>query len=269
MKNFNKKIIYSIVIVIVVVLIILVAFVFSDKKLDLESEQVASLYKYLGEVDVYHCGGLSTYSDDEIVKKDLSNGNTLCMAYYALSADKIKNDVAEISDINKNDIKTCKVGESTTLAVKDGEDQCDYIVFNKDDLNDSYRDIYGVSIEHYDKFYISSTEACFLEGENYYCGTSETFTYSLAPEATIYRLINKAVKKLNGDIVIYDYFLKISGNVCYPMNDSSDENKDCTKAFKELKNEINVEFVKKYGSIYKHTFESNSDNYYWIRSDLK
>jgi len=82
MKKVNKKIIYIIVIIILLILIGIMAFVFSDKRLDLESKQVNDLYKYLGEVDIYHCGGLITYQDKNISIDDITKENALCMAYY-------------------------------------------------------------------------------------------------------------------------------------------------------------------------------------------
>ena len=62
----NKN--YTLVAVILVVLVLVLSFVLSDKKLDLESDEIGTLYKYLGEVDVYHCGGLIAYSDDLVTK---------------------------------------------------------------------------------------------------------------------------------------------------------------------------------------------------------
>ena len=62
-------------------------------------------------------------------------------------------------------------------------------------LNKAYKEIYGEDIKDYSIFYISSKEACYLEGEEYYCGNAETFTFSLVQEAKIYRLMNKAYQK--------------------------------------------------------------------------
>ena len=265
-KNYNK--IYFIAAIVLMALIIILALILSDKRLDLKSEQVSTLYNYLGEVDVYRCGGLITYKDKAITKDEISNENALCMAYYNLKNDKITTETAKSTRKNKNNIKTCKVGESITLAAKDEENECQYSIINKKDLNDSYKKIYGENIKDYSKFFISSTEACYIEGDTYYCGTAESYIYSLTPAATIYRLLNKAVKKINGDIVIYDYFLKESDNKCYPKN-NNEENKECSKEIKSIEN-IDEKFVSKYGNIYKHTFKKDdSGNYYWFKSELK
>ena len=91
------------------------------------------------------------------------------------------------------------------------------------------------------------------------------------PEATVYRLIDKAVEKLNNDIVITDYYLRLSDNKCYPSNTNSDEITECSDVLKNNDDlEIDSEFIYKYGSVYKHVFKLDNDgNYYWYSSDLK
>ena len=82
--------------------------------------------------------------------------------------------------------------------------------------------------------------------------------------------MNKASEKLNEDIVITDYYLRISDNKCYGSNDSEDEISACSEALENDSVEINEEFVQKYGTLYKHTFKKNNDdNYYWYSSNLK
>lgn len=265
----NRKKLLFILAVVCIIIIVLIAFLFSDKNIDLNSNEVSSLYKYLGEVDIYHCGGLSTYGKEAVTYDELSLDDKLCMAYYNLAEDSKHKDTVKSSGVNKNDVKICKIGGSTTLATNNDEDYCNYFNFSKDDLNRSYQDIYGKDIPNYNTFFISSSNACYLEGDTYYCGTSETFTYSLAEQATIYRLLNKAMKQLNGDIVIYDYFIKVTDDSCYLYNNSDTKNEDCSKVI-ESTEEINAEFVKKYGSLYKHTFKKNSSgDYYWVKSELK
>lgn len=264
----RKKTIFILAVVCIIIILILV-FILGDKSLDLNSNEISTLYKYLGEVDIYHCGGLSTYSKDIITKDDLNEDKKLCMAYYNLNNESISSDTIKSSGVNKNDIKICKIGESITLATDEEKDDCEYLTFSKDDLNEAYKDIYGEDISKYTQFFISSSNACYLEGDMYYCGTSETFTYSLAAQATIYRLPYKAVKQLNGDIIIYDYFLKVTDDNCYLTNDSSEVSEDCIEALSK-QDEIDATFVQKYGSLYKHTFKKNRDgDYYWSNSVLK
>ena len=94
---------------------------------------------------------------------------------------------------------------------------------------------------------------------------------SLTPEATIYRLMNKAVEKMNGDIVISDYYLRISDNKCYSSNSSNSEISACSTIITDNPNEeITSEFVLEHGSIYEHTFKQDKDgNYYWYSSNLR
>lgn len=265
MKN-RSKFIYLSLIVVCIVLIIVGAFVISDKKLDIEGDLVKKLYGYLGETDIYHCGGLNVYSSSLVNKDTLTNENRLCMAYYELEMkESLKSDS---TGTNKFGTKICKVGDSTTLAVSDDTNSCEYYKVDKESLNNAYKNIYGENISEFEKFFISSEKACEIEGDIYYCGFSETFNYSIAPEATIYRGIAKAIEKFNGDIVIYDYFLKISNNKCYKTNTSNEEVTDCSKAISENSDlEINSEFISKYGTLYKHTYAKKDSNIYWISSE--
>ena len=266
MKKNKKKFIFGAVFCIFILILVICL---SDKKMDLESNIITKLYGYLGEVDIYHCGGLITYNEKATNKDNLKNENKLCMAYYLLDSKDKTEDSVNVSGKNQNDTKICKVGENTTITTSSENDTCNYSKFSKNSLNKTYKTIYGEEISSSEPFYISSGTACYLEGDTYYCGTAETFTYSLATNATIYRLKSKAVKKINGDIEIYDYFLKVSEDGCYLSNDTDTVSNNCTKALKDNK-KIDAFFVKKYGSVYKHTFKKSSkDNYYWVKSELK
>lgn len=265
----KKKILVVLGIVVVIIVIFLVIFL-GDKPLKLDDPQVTELYSYLGEVDIYHCGGLNSYTGEEVKYDTLSDENKLCMAYYKLDNKQIKTDSHEVTAKNDNDIEICEIGEGIRLAAEEGENSCEYQIISSTDLKEAYSAIYGKELPDDSSFYINGTEACYLNGEEYYCGEAETFVYSLTPEATIYRLMNKASEKLNEDIVITDYYLRISDNKCYGSNDSEDEISACSEALENDSVEINEEFVQKYGTLYKHTFKKNNDdNYYWYSSNLK
>ena len=137
-------------------------------------------------------------------------------------------------------------------------------------LSAAYKEVYGEDIVEYKDFDIDSDKKCILEGDTYYCGTTETYTYSITPESTIYRLMKKAVKELNGDIIIYDYFLKEAAGKCYSKNNYQNENENCSNA---LSKNITIDksFLKKYGTTYKHTYKklADSDNYYWEKTEVK
>ena len=266
----KKKAVYCGGFVIIAVVLLLVVFL-GDKTLDMESEEISELYSYLGEVDIFHCGGLNSYSGDEVTSNSISNENKLCMAYYALNLDNIQQEQGEITTTNDHDVSLCEIGEGIRLAAKEGENACNYQVISSNDLADAYRMIYGEEIPKVASFFINSSEACYLEEDNYYCGNAQTFVYSLTPEATVYRLMNRAAEKLNGDIVIDDYYLSVSGNKCYYSNNSNDEIMACSSELENNTNlEIDSDFVREYGTLYEHTFKQDDNgNYYWYSSTLK
>ncbi len=272
----KKKNIFITIIVLCIIAIGITLCFIGDKRLNVEDKLINELYSYLGEVDIYHCGGLNAYSSSSVTKESITNSNLLCMAYYNLKEDQKEANTSKSTGKNKNDNKICKIGEEVTFTTDEETNECSYEVLKKEDLNAAYQGLYGTNIKDYEEFYITNDDACYLEGDSYYCGAAETFTVSLAPASTIYRLIDKAIEKRNGEINIYDYFLKISENKCYMTNGSDNENEDCTKAlskldgsFSNLKEEEKAKFMKKYGKLYRHTYELNKDNYYWTKSEQK
>lgn len=268
----KKKNIFTLIAAVIIIILIFFLVFLSEKKLDIASEEVKKLHESLGDVDINKCGGLITYGDNSITLTDIDVENRLCRAYYDLKENQKKNQKTQSNEKNSDGTRICKVGESTTLATTDeNETECAYNVIEISDLKESYGNIYGNTMNEEDKFYISDKEICIKEGEKYYCGNAETYKISITPEATIYRIINKAIKRLNGDIVVYDYFLKISNNACYSKNTNT-ENKECSDEIKEKelsKDEEVIEIVKKYGTIYKHTFKQNKNkNHYWEKTEL-
>ena len=110
----KKKVLVVLGIVVVIIVIFLVIFL-GDKPLKLDDPQVTELYSYLGEVDIYHCGGLNSYTGDEVKYDTLSNNNKLCVAYYKLDDKQIKSDSHEVTTKNDNDIEICEIGEGRTV----------------------------------------------------------------------------------------------------------------------------------------------------------
>ena len=266
----KKKVVLFIGIAIVIVVVLLVIFL-GDKHLDLKSDEITTLYRYLGEVDVNRCGGLNQYTGEEVTYDTISNANKMCLAYYEINKDQITNETSDVTTTNDNDIDICEIGEGTRFVAVEGEEYCNYDAFAKSDLEEAYRKIYGHDLPDDSEFYISSTDACYLDGESYYCGEAETFVQSLTPEATVYRLMDKAVEKMNGDIVISDYYLKVSGNKCYSSNSFDNEVTTCTQELEDHEDlEIDAQFVQKYGVLYEHTFKMDDQgNYYWYSSNVK
>lgn len=266
----KKKVVVILGIIAIIIVVLLVIFL-GDKNLDLTSDNVKKLYSYLGEVDIYHCGGLNQYSGEEVGYTTISNENKMCMAYFELDDEDLKKETSNVTATNDNDLKVCEIGEGIRL-VSSNDKECNYEIVSKEALENSYKNIYGNKLPDENEFYINSNTACYLKDNNYYCGEAETFIYSLTPESTIYRLLNSAKEKMNGNIVISDYYLRVSDNKCYQSNNNDSEITSCSKQLAENPDlEINSEFVSKYGAIYEHTFnyDNNTDNYYWSSSNLK
>lgn len=264
MKNKYKNLLY-IAITLVIILIIAFLFLSGDKSLDVSSLEITTLYSYLGEEDISHCGGLNVYKEEAVTLDNISLENTLCMAYYNIS--DLKTEDTNTTGVNKDGTKTCRVGKNTTFIALENEDTCSYSTITKEDLNNAYQKIYGENIKEYSNFYVTPTKTCELEGDKYYCGDTPNNSYSLGMDAEIYRLIDKAIEQPSAkNIIIYDYFLRISDNKCYPTNSNDNENVECTEA---LSDNIDEEFMKKYGTIYKHTYKKQGDNYYWYKSEIK
>lgn len=265
MSKSSNKTVLIISIGILIILIIVSFFLLKDKTLDLNGREVTELYQILGTEDIYHCGGLNVYDENAVTLKDLEQKNTLCMAYY--NSENLKSETLKVTEKNKNKEDICRLGENVTFLAN--KKTCKYYKISKDELNNNYEKLYGEKINEYKDFSISSNETCFLEGDYYYCGEGETYTYSLSPETTIYRLLNKAQKQVNGDVTIYDYYLKISDNKCYISNNNL-EDSECSEELKKQKEvKINEEFVKKYGKLYKHSYKKNNNSTYWIKSEPK
>lgn len=265
-KKQFKKFVPLILFILVVLLVIVVFFLVGDKKLDFESKEVTKLYSYLGEVDIYRCGGLNVYNGKELITRaDLSDDNTFCNSYYNLNDEDLN--ILEVKSTGTGKNKVCKVGDNTFIP-DENSNNCTYKEITKKDLNNAYQKIYGEEISKYiDKFSISDSEVCYLKGETYSCGNTGTYTYSIGTNATVYRIINKAIKTYNGKIIISDYYLRVADNACYTTTENNNEIKDCSEALKDIE-KVDAEFIMKYGKLYKHTFEKDSnDNYYWEKTE--
>ncbi len=269
-----KKKVLTIGVIGVLVIILILVILTGDKALDVNSKLIKDLYTYLGEADIYHCGGLNAYSGSKETKDSLDNSNLLCMAYYKVDSKDVKEETEKVTGKNASDTKICKIGDSVTLTAKDDEKECSYKVIDKNKLNEAFKGLYGSDIKDYSEFYITYDEACYLEGDSYYCGKAETFTFSLAKDSEVYRLIAKASKSLNDDIVITDYYLRVSDSKCYLTNGNDSLDNECSaalekldKSFINLSDEDKTDFIKKYGKMYKHTFKTeNNKDYYWYQS---
>ena len=268
-KSINKKgkvvqdklLIVLIAILVLLSLIILIIKVASRNNLDTESELVTELHNYFNSDDLGNCEGLFTYAEDKIEYKDVDSETRLCLAYQK----------ADIKDVETGTIEakkkktTCTLDDMTFRVTEDTK-ECSYTKIKRSIIDESYKKLYGKDIEDNESFKIDNLNICYLKDDYYYCGLSETFTYTLGNESIIYRVMEKAAEK-GSEIVIYDYFAKINNNTCFKSYTTTTENSNCTEEYKNQK-EINYKFMKKYGTKYKHVFKQAKDEtYYWVSSE--
>lgn len=268
----NKKII-TILVAICGIALIIALFLLGDKNLDINSNEITELYSKLGEVDINHCGGLFTYGDEDISLDNANKEYTLCMAYHQIKKEDIAKKKADVTGKNESKTNICKIGE-TTLSTEDNKTECEYEEFDVKKLEEAYNGLYGSKISEGDSFYTSTSTACYKEGEKYICGEAETYKIAISPESNIYRVINKAIKKLNGTIIIEDTYLKISNKACYTKPGVKDKNEECSKFLEDkdinaLDEDTIINLVNKYGTKYEHTFKENNKNHYWFETKIK
>lgn len=261
-KIFHDKILVILIAILIILSItILLIKLATRNNLDTESKLVSDLHNYFNSNDLSNCEGLFTYAEEKIDYNKINPETRLCLAYQK----------AEIKDVETGVIKaqkkqnTCKM-ENMVFRVTEDTNECSYTKIKRSIIDDSYKKLYGKEIEENESFNIDNLNICYLKDDYYYCGLSETFTYTLGNESIIYRVMEKAVEK-GSEIVIYDYFAKINNNTCFKSYTTTTENSNCTEEYKNQK-EINYKFMKKYGTKYKHVFKQAKDEtYYWVSSE--
>lgn len=264
MKKKSKK--QTILVIIIIIIIIVVGIVLFIKKgipLNSNSSLVTESYSYLGNNDLQKCGGLVTYSKDKVTNKTLSEETKICLAYNKVNKDNLE----EVKlDKTKKENK-CKLDEELIFATDNYEDKiCTLSKLNKDEVNQMYKSMFGNDINEYKTFKYDGATVCYFKDDSYYCGLSETFTYSVGAEPHTYRSIKDSYKK-GDELIIYDYFLKIINDECFTSYVDSIKNDKCTTNYKDIKDdEMNYKFLKKNGTLYKHTFKKDGKNYYWVSS---
>ncbi len=251
-----------IIILIIITIILIIVKIASGKSIDPNDSKVKELHNYFNTENLTDCNGLFNYSDKKVSYTDVSAENKLCIAYHK----------SELSNLETETYKpqkkqtTCTI-DNMTFRIDDDTKVCNVTKISREVVDNTYKKIFGKDVEDNDSFKIDSFNICYLKDDNYYCGLSETYTYSIGGESKIYRVINRAVEKNKDKIIIYDYFIKINGNNCYANYTPEIENTRCTKALTNEKN-IEFKFMKKYGTKYKHIFQKNNDGtYYWVSSE--
>lgn len=261
--TFNDKLLTVLIILLIILTIIIVVIkVVNRNNLDPESKLVTELHNYFNSTDLGDCEGLFTYSEDKVDYNDIDAEIKACLAY---KKSNIPEDIEkETYDVQKNK-NTCKV-DGMIFRANEDTNKCEVKKIKKSIIDDTYNKIFGKTIESNDSFKVDNLNICYSKDDYYYCGLSETFTYTIGNESIIYRVIDKAVEK-GSEIVIYDYFIKINNDNCFKNYTTNTIDQNCTSEYKKIK-DLNVEFMKDYGTKYKHTFKkSKNDTYYWVSSE--
>ena len=261
MANNRKKIRIILGIIILLLIIVFILFIIKKNKLNVSSKLTEELYSYVGGSKLEVCNGLSNYDKKEITFNDLENSVRICNSYELLDNTK-----KSIITLDENKDNTCNLSDNIEFATDNYEDDvCTISKISSDIINDQYQKIYGKSIENYENFQYDATTICYYEDGYYYCGLATSYTITIGSEPRTYRTI-KDVQEQDNKIVIYDYFVKVENDECYTSYNDETKNDDCTKHYDSNK-KINYSFLKKYGTLFKHTFEKNKDGYYWIKSE--
>lgn len=261
-KIFQDKILVLLIAILVILsLTILIIKLATINNLDTESELVTELHNYFNSDDLGNCEGLFTYAEEKVDYSKIDAETRLCLAYQK----------ADIKDVETGTIaakkkkSTCTMDDMTFRVTEDTK-ECSYTKIKRSIIDESYKKLYGKEIEENESFKVDNLNICYLKDDYYYCGLSETFTYTLGNESLIYRVMEKAVEK-GSEIVIYDYFAKINNNKCFKAYTTTTENSNCTDEYKNTK-DINYKFMKKYGTKYKHVFKkADNESYYWVSSE--
>lgn len=236
------------------------------KSVNVDNKNITELYNYISNESLDKCNGLIMYGDSLITYNDLSGNDRLCITYSKINITEKDYENVVLKKDKKD--KVCTLEGSKVFATDDYEGKkCTVKKYNKDLINNQYKKIFGKDVEEStDIFNVDDYNVCYLYNDSYYCGLSETFSFTIGNEALIYRVLNKAIEKGN-TIIIYDYFLKINDSKCYTSYIGTKENNDCTKNYKS-KDKMSYKFLNKYGTKYKHIFkkEKENDYYSWISS---
>lgn len=266
MKSNEKYFRLLVLILAIGIIVIGITWISNRSKFQVNDNTTKELYAYFNSDDLESCEGLFNYSDKKIDYDSIDNKTKLCVAYKnsdIKDAIQITVEKDKKGKKDKEEKLTCTV-DNMIFRVNDDEKECIYTKINKDVINKTYNKMYGRDIEQIDSFQLDNLHICYIKSDSVYCGLSETFTYVIGNDIDIYRVIEKTVEKSSG-IEIYDYFMKVIDEKCYNYYTTNQENSECTN---KLPKNIKYNFMKKYGTLYKHTFNKNEDGtYYWVSSE--
>ena len=227
----NDKLLTILIIILIVMSLVIIGIKIATRNnLDTESELVTELHNYFSYEDLGNCDGLFTYAEEKIDYDKVDSETRICLAYQKAVIENTETGTLK-ADKKKN---TC-TSDGMVFRTTEGTKECSYTKIDKKIIDESYKKLYGKEIENNESFQIDNLNICYLKDDHYYCGLSETFTYTLGNESVIYRVIQKAVEK-GSEIVIYDYFAKINNDTCFKFYTTTTINQECTKEYKTVKN---------------------------------
>ena len=262
-KNIKKHDkVFTVLVSLTVILTITLAIMLfiSRYNIDINSDKVTELFNYFNIKDLSNCNGLINYSDKLVGYKDIEEETRVCIAYNKANLSNI-----EIETLNVQKKKnTCK--KDNMVFKSENDKTCEIKKISREVVDNNYKKMFGHDISEMETFRVDSNTICYLKDDYYYCGDSEVSVYTIGLEASIYRVIRDAKEK-DGEVEIRDFFIKVNGKKCYSNYTTTTEIEECSK---ELSNDKKVDynFMKKYGTQYKHTYKKAKNNtYYWVSSE--
>lgn len=261
MKNKNKLIAVLSVVIVVLMIIILILLIKKGIPVNSKKDVVTSAYAYVGNSDLHKCDGLVMYNKDKVTKDTLDNTTKICLSYTLLD---VKGEEVKLNKNNKDNL--CTLKDNMVFALDNYEgDVCTVTKVSKDDVHKQYKAVFGEELKTDESFKLDNVSICHYSDDYYYCGLSEKYTYTIGGEPHTFRTIKNSYKK-DDKLIIYDYFLKVINDECYTSFMTNDKKDKCTKKY-DSKKDVNYNFMKRYGTLYKHTFQKDGDNYYWVSSE--
>ena len=261
-KNSDKVLLILVILLVVLSIVLVTVKIISGKSLDTDSKTITELYNYFSTEDLSNCNGLFNYASGLVNYDTIDSDTRLCLAYQ--KSDLVNNlEASTITGEKKEDV--C-IYSDMRFKKDDDSNDCTISIIDKDVIASTYKKIFGKDIEENETFKSDGFHICYLNEDKYYCGLSESFSYKLGSESYIYRVIQKATEK-GSKIEIYDYFIKVKDNICYNNYTTNLQNEKCNEAYKNNQ-DIDFNFLKSYGTKYKHIYSKNKDgSYSWVSSE--
>lgn len=262
MKSNDKALILLITLLAITSITLMGLLISKKDNIDPESNLILQLHNYFNSEKNENCKGLFNYSDKLVEYNDIDEKSRLCFAYQKAELEDIE--TVTVKANKKKDV--CTIEKNIIFKSDENKKVCTYKKIKRELIDNSYKTLFGNNVDVNDAFMADNKTICYLKGDYYYCGLSETFTYTFGGESYIYRVIERAVEK-SSDIIIYDYFIRINDDICYKNYTTAKLNEKCNENYSSKTN-IDFKFMKKYAAKYKHIYKQNEDGtYHWVSSE--